>query len=379
MVKIANYLDFNLQAYQERLGLVNFLDEQGLLCKCPPSELDKVANYLLYAEDVDAEVELKEGSRKKISYEALIESALGEATVQRSQEVSIYRVPRPTIDRDKDEDIPFMQDLWKSIDVISEQYKYCREVLEGKRDLDPERKLVPTYQIKYFLREWMIDLRREQFLLKDSYRPVTGGNGSFPPHVTKPDYIGMVIGPHEICDFGLKIDFGDWRHIHAMLKYYAGMKTKVEGDPYHPWWELYNFLDMLIERTRLSPEQRLILEEKINHTSNEQIVRDLEDLGGKSYSVNYISTIWKQHISKQIVKQAYLWWEEINHKPDGSLTNMMKWKVCPQCGRQLYAHELNFGKYQDGTWREICKDCTYQNKLEREAKRKKKNNEKMEG
>ena len=56
----------------------------------------------------------------------------------------------------------------------------------------------------------------------------------------------------------------------------------------------------------------------------------------------------------------------------------MKWKVCPQCGRQLYAHDLNFGKYQDGTWREICKDCTYQNKLEREARRKNKN-EKMEG
>jgi hypothetical protein len=153
MVKIANYLDFNLQAYQERLGLVNFLDEQGLLNKCPPSELDKVANYLLYAEDVDAEVELKEGSRKKVSYEALIESALGEATVQRSQEVSIYRVPRPSIDRKVDGDIPFMQDLWKSIDVISEQYKYCREVLEGKRDLDPDRKLIPTYQTKYFLRE----------------------------------------------------------------------------------------------------------------------------------------------------------------------------------------------------------------------------------
>ena len=379
MVKIANYLDFNLQAYQERLGLVNFLDEQGLLSKCPPSELDKVANYLLYAEDVDAEVELKEGSRKKVSYEALIESALGEATVQRSQEVSIYRVPRPSIDRKVDGDIPFMQDLWKSIDVISEQYKYCREVLEGKRDLDPDRKLIPTYQTKYFLREWMIDLRREQFLLKDSYKPVTGGNATFPPHVTKPDYIGMVIGPHEICDFGLRVDFGDWKHIHAMLKYYAGMKTKVEGDPYHPWWELYNFLDMLIERTRLTPEQRLILKEKINHVSNEQIVKDLEDLGGKSYSVNYISTIWKQHISKQIVKQAYLWWEEITHKPDGSLTNMMKWKVCPQCGRQLYAHDLNFGKYQDGTWREICKDCTYQNKLEREARRKNKNNEKMEG
>ena len=56
-MKISSYLDFNLQAYQERVGLVKFLDEQGLLLMCSPSELDKVANYLLYAEDVDAEVE----------------------------------------------------------------------------------------------------------------------------------------------------------------------------------------------------------------------------------------------------------------------------------------------------------------------------------
>ena len=74
--------DFNLQAYQERLGLVNFLDAQGLLAKCPPAELDKVANYLLYAEDVDAEVELKEGSKKKVSYESLIETTLGESLPQ---------------------------------------------------------------------------------------------------------------------------------------------------------------------------------------------------------------------------------------------------------------------------------------------------------
>ena len=72
MVKVATKLDYNLQAYQERLGLVNFLVEQGELDGYPPGELDKVANYLLYAEDVDAEVELKEGSKHKISYEELM-------------------------------------------------------------------------------------------------------------------------------------------------------------------------------------------------------------------------------------------------------------------------------------------------------------------
>ena len=75
MLKVAQKLDYNLQAYQERLGLVNFLIETGQLDGYPPSELDKVANYLLYAEDVDAEVELKEGSKHKVSYEELIETA----------------------------------------------------------------------------------------------------------------------------------------------------------------------------------------------------------------------------------------------------------------------------------------------------------------
>lgn len=372
-MKIASYLDFNLQAYQERLGLVNFLDAQGLLTKCSPSELDKVANYLLYAEDVDAEVELKEGSKKKVSYETLIETTLGESTVQHSEEISIYRVPRPSIDREKDADIPFMKQLWEAIDWVDERYRYCREVLEGKRDMDPERKLIPTYQTKYFLREWMIDLRREQFLLKDSYRPVVGTTGGFPSHVDKPDYLGMCIGPHVLCDIDTKVDFGNWRHIHAMLKYYNGMVPKIENNIHHPWWDPYMFLDELMRRVRLSPEHRLILEEKIDHVSNEDIVKHLEEMGGKTYSINYISTIWKQHITKQLVKQAYLWWEERTHQPDGTLENMTKWRICPQCGRQLYAHDLNFGKYQDGSWKEICKDCTYENKLAKEKRREERN------
>lgn len=372
-MKIASYLDFNLQAYQERLGLVNFLDEQGLLQQCSPSELDKVANYLLYAEDVDAEVELKEGSKKKVSYESLIESTLGETTIQKSEEISIYRVPRPSIDREKDADIPFMKDLWEAIDLISERYQYCREVLEGKRDMDPNRKLIPTYQTKYFLREWMIDLRREQFLLKDSYRPVVQSSGGFPSIVEKPDNLGMCIGPYILADNGDCVDFGNWQHIHAMLKYYNGMKVKVEDKIHHPWWDPYQFLDILIERTRLTPEQRLILEEKIDRVPNEQIVIDLEELGGKTYSINYISTIWKQHITKQIAKQAYLWWEEKTHPIDGTLDNMTKWRVCAHCHRQLYAHELNFGKYQDGSWKEICKDCFYEDKRRKEERRRGKN------
>lgn len=369
-MKVAQYLDFNLQAYQERLGLVNFLDEQGVLSQCSPAELDKVANYLLYAEDADAEVELKEGSKKKISYESLIETTLGENTVQKSQEVSVYRVPRPSISRTDDADIPGMKALWEAIDIINERYMYCREVLEGKREIDPERELIPTYQNKYFMREWMIDLRREQFLLKDIFRPTICNMPCFNGYPVKKDYIGMRIGNNILCPSDMYVDFGNWRHVYAMLKYYAGMEITLEDNPYHEWWYMYQFLNELIEKVNWSPEHKIILERKIDRVPNEDIVAELEHKGYKAYSVNYISTIWKQHISKRIAKQADLWWKERKYKPDGTAKTMFKWRICSKCGEQRFADDLNFNHFQDGTWKDVCKYCiTEEKRRKKEGKR----------
>lgn len=373
MIKVATKLDYNLQAYQERLGLVNFLVEQGELDGYPPSELDKVANYLLYAEDVDAEVELKEGSKHKVSYEELIETALGEGQIQKQKEMSIYKTPKPRINREEDADIPFMKDLWEAIDVITEQYQYCKDVLDGKTDMNPERALIPTYQTKYFLREWMIDLRREQFLLKDSFRPPVGSGLALTGYSEMKDDYGMCIGPHILCPGSMMVDFGNWQHIYNMLKYYSGMKAKLIDNPYHPWWCMYDFLDELLEKVNWSPEHQHILLRKIDKVPNEQIAEELLEINGKSYSVNYISTIWKQHISKQVVKYAYLWWNEKQYKPDGTMRTMFKWKYCPVCGEQLFLDELNFSMKADGTWKDMCKMCTYKEKLEKDKRREERN------
>ena len=372
-MRVAQKLDYNLQAYQERLGLVNFLISQGELDGYPPSELDKVTNYLLYSEDVDAEVELKEGSKRKVSYEELIESTLGESTLQRQNEASIYRIPKPKIDREEDKDIPGMQDLWEAIDNITEQYQYCKDVLDGKRDVDTNRKLIPTYQTKYFLREWMIDLRREQFLLKDIFRPPVGSSPTFQGYSAPNDDYGMCIGPHILCPGEMMVDFGNWQHIYAMLKYYSGMKAQTLDNIYHPWWDMYDFLEELIDRIPWSKEHWHILIRKIDKVPNEQIAKELLEISGRTYSVNYISTIWKQHITKLIVKYAYLWWNEHEYKPDGTLRTMTKWRVCPKCGRTLFADDLNFGKYMNGEWKEICKECAHKEKEEKELRRAKRN------
>jgi hypothetical protein len=369
-MRIAKHLDYNLQAYQDRVSLVKLLDQMGYLRECPPGELEKVTNYLLYSEDVEAEVKLKKGSAKKISYETLIESATGEELIQNSREISIYKHYKPTIDREEDADIPCIQVLWEAIDDIEALYHYCRDVLAGTRELDPNIKTIPTYQNKYFYREWMIDLRREQYILKDSFKPKISIPPNFKGMYREADGIGMAIGPHILYESGETIvDFGNWKHIYNLLKYYSNMKTHTEGNPYSPWWEVYIFLDTLLDRAIWSPEHELILVRKIDKIPNEEIVRELENLGGRSYSINYISTIWKQSITKKIVRYAYLWWEEKQCKMDGTLKNMTKWRVCPKCGETLFAHDLNFGKYATGEWQETCKKCVLSAKLKKEGRK----------
>lgn len=369
-MKIAKHLDYNLQAYQDRVSLVNLLEKMGYLDKCSPGELEKATNYLLYSEDVEAEVKLKQGSAKKVSYEALIESTVGQDLIQQSKEISIYKNIKPSICRIADADIPGIKVLWEAIDDIEALYHYCRDVLSGQREIDPEINVVPSYQKKYFFREWMISLRREQYILKDSFKPTIPCSPGFRGLVIPTDGIGMRIGDYILYETGeTEIDFGNWRHIYALLKYYSGMKARVDGDPNNPWWEVYEFLDYLLDRIKWSPEHELVIVRKIDKIPNEDIMNELQSLGGKTYSLNYISTVWKQHVTKKIVKHAYLWLEEKQNRIDGTLANMTKWKVCPRCKRTLYAAKPNFDTHLNGSWKEICKDCSFARKLAEEGRK----------
>ena len=56
---------------------------------------------------------------------------------------------------------------------------------------------------------------------------------------------------------------------------------------------------------------------------------------------------------------------------------MTKWKNCAKCGRQLFADELNFGRCVDGSWKDVCKDCVLEEKIEREKRREERRARKM--
>ena len=116
-------------------------------------------------------------------------------------------------------------------------------------------------------------------------------------------------------------------------------------------------LDNLIEKT-LKDEYPLyykLLIYKIDGKQNVEIQELLAEEFGISYSVEYISSLWRNKIPKLLAEQEkedYLMWH-FTYKEKG------QWKKCSRCGEIKLASNRFFSKNntaKDG-WYSICKKC----------------------
>ena len=98
-----------------------------------------------------------------------------------------------------------------------------------------------------------------------------------------------------------------------------------------------------------------IIKAKINGKNNAQIRSLIEELYGVSYSLEYISSLWRNKIPKMLSEQAkedYLIWYHTEHGTG-------EWKKCSKCGQIKLATNRFFSKNntsKDG-WYSVCKRC----------------------
>ena len=116
--------------------------------------------------------------------------------------------------------------------------------------------------------------------------------------------------------------------------------------------------------TQLDEVQKIILQKKISHEKNSDIAGYVNREFGKSYTANYISTIFRQKIIPKINEAASFHLETVSNYfwPEN-------FKNCSSCGRALLLHENNWvrkARSKDG-FQNRCKRC--EKKL-REEKRK---------
>lgn len=445
------HLDFQLETAIERREFLNeYLKRTEFQVKpLSEEELEMCGNYLLWGKDEDGknsvqkkivEIKTKKGTWDKKEDESL-DALLEQPTFNEAQTFNTTGAPtkitREVFSRSKalkeapPQLIPIFKDLFYQIDKFDLTLNYY-DLAHGKRKNPPREELLQQFtpeeqlqlqeeasslnQYKYLkMRHLLVELRRQQFTLKDSYSSIiqrhTVPSAQFLPtnisfenevvvfpfgvNAEKKNKISSLIfrdnyDPNSYTEEELKliskyiwekkeqfsnitsnqfiIDFRNLEHIYNIFQLYYDLedetfKKELESETD----SLLNTLKFYIKKANLSDIHREILELKIQKKRNQDISSYINQKYNKSYTSNYISTIFRQKIIREINEAAQYHEELINN-----IFFPENFKKCNDCGEILLCSTHNFVKKsrsKDG-YANRCKRCD--KKIREQAKNGKK-------
>lgn len=438
------HLDFSINDTQGRRDFVDQYVQSPQFQKVPlnENELETIANYILWGKDLDGlnvtqRGEIQIETRNKTwqrddteSLDAMMESpTFNEASLRRPTEART-RVAREVFDRRKTLNecpahlIPVFEDLFKRIDFIELQLNFY-EFSHGRRKDPPREALQKRFteeelksaestaskwnQFKYLKqRHLIVELRREQFTLRDTY--VDKHLRHTPPEpeleIVNPDFdaeipvfpLGLSSGPigallfkaqgnlnpstyseqdlEKVLKFYwdkisssrpvVHFDFTNLEHVYELFGQLNELEESLDALPVDSTLrQLIDTLKYYIDLTDLTEAQREILHLKINKIKNAEIASQINQKFNKSYTANYISTIFRQKIIPRINESAVLHARVIEN-----LSFEENFKKCSSCGKILLLDAENFvrkSRSKDG-FATCCKIC------DREARQRKKVN-----
>ena len=436
------HLDFSIPGTIERKDFVDqYVQRPEFILKpLTPEELETIANYILWGKDPDGQSLVQKGdisieTRNKTwqrddteSLDAMMESpTFNEASLRKPTEART-RIAREVFDRQKAlEECPehmraVFEDLFDRIDRL-EMSIHFYEFAHGKRKEPPRTALTKRFseaevdaaraiaekwnQFKYLKqRHLIVELRREQFTLRDNY--VEKHVRHTPP---EPDLdpvnldfeaeipvfpLGLVGAPFselvfkQVDDLNpttyteeeldvltrhywnkkeqsrpqLFFDFGELEHVYELFGQLVELEEELDALPLESnLGKLIATLKYYIALTDLTEAHQEILDLKINKQKNQDIADIINKKYGKSYTANYISTIFRQKIIPRINETANFHALIIEN-----MCFEENFKKCHGCGKWLLIDAENFvrkSRSKDG-FSTKCKKC---DRADRERKK----------
>lgn len=245
--------------------------------------------------------------------------------------------PKVTITKKDLEEIPYLQQLRDAIEILERQMPH----LEGKAAFNTKKNI--------------IDLRKDQYVIKDAYRrPVVGKMAfgeKFPPILEDTTTVdenkrviprGATFTDPEFCSF--------------ILCNYSKLKENAEEHLHSDLWALMQDFDAISTSAFAdSPLYEKIVIYKIDGIKNIDIAEKIQLEFGIKHTPEYISCLWRNKIPKMIASAAEDQWL------DWYYLNVEKgpYKKCNRCGQIKLANNKYFSKNKtsrDG-WYSICKKC----------------------
>lgn len=343
-------LDFKLKTCAERADLVNRIVAQTPQENLTNRYLEIMGDYIMGGISKEEKKErLYVTDNRRITIDRRETSFEGLAEKFENGEDGIYNL----ITNDKNIIFQHKQQITeediKTIPGLKELRDNIKEIEEAGKHA--------TGRKKYLLKKQLIEMRRDQYVLKNSYKaPIyvgTSAKGINKIDLSETKYIDKDGKPQST---GL-ISFFNQDHISAILCHYNALKLETRGRYQDDFYYLMEDFDKLLYSTleKDYPAYLEIVKMKIDNKSNLEIQEMLQKNFNISHSIQYISSLWRNKIPKLIAEKAqndYLIWHYTTIKKDAL-------KRCACCGELKPANNRFFSKNKtakDG-WYSWCKKC----------------------
>lgn len=407
-----NYtLDYNIKRDVDRLAAIQEI--LNTLDRIPShTELEQMASYILYGKDenglnavqrgetTDGDKRYKNFQRaaeKNKSLDEILENPLSNQTNLRpTTERYPYLKKKPSIALPKydkegnmidpgDSDVPGMKELWARIDYI----EHVIAVNEGKVPMDDTVSILHDSYRLYQLKHQLIDMRRHQYYLKDSFKPTIYFLNATPPQPQTIDWdsdsfywislsewqnrtshplLSSISRNLDDYDTRKNSETGeievkwivrrhnfDWenpKHIKALIDNYSNLYMQLH-DKMFSWGRtlIYDF-DRYFDMCKFSELRTYILTRKIDKASYPIIAEELRMKFGLSYNENHLSMIVTKEIPERMATMAK------RHRLQLEIPDSRK-KQCFTCKQLFPRHPLFFGRNnsrKDG-FSSNCKEC----------------------
>jgi hypothetical protein len=344
-------LDYSLETPEERNELVKKIIEHTPSDKLTSKYLEILADYIIFAMDKEERKKKKiltdnhmvTVNKRETSYEGLVgKLENGEDGIYNmiANDKNIIFTPKGGEITQKDiDEIPALKELVDAIEVVEKQFKAAT----GKK--------------KFLLKKQLIEMRKDQYVIKGCYhQPMYCVNGI--KNFSSLDLSENIIVTEDgkVESDGL-ISLFNPKHISAILCNYSKLKEdsygKFKSDAYYFLWDLENLVENTLKEKY--PLYYDLIVYKIDGKQNAEI-QDLfiKDYDTK-YSLEYISSLWRNKIPKMLAEAAekeYLIWHYTEVEKG-------QWKRCSKCKQIKLAHNYFFSKNKtskDGYY-SICKEC----------------------
>lgn len=333
-------LDYTLTTAEERIELLHTLlsDASNLEANFENYKVKKIleymGNFVLFAirDEIKDEVQLdtKNNTFKKKKEESLdekMDDPLFDKTKFQEVKRNMYTKPKDPITLQDRADLAELDELMAAIEFF-QAYLTLQNSLSVPEMVKP----LSNYE-RYKLKHFIIDLQREQYVIRDTLKPKID---PYISHHYVPDH-------HELDywfdteDRKWAIDLTNSEHVYLLLKHYSILREEsyenLNGDLKYILFDL----ETVVDRVELSPDRYHILIRKVDKATNNVIGRELREQFGKSYDGNYISRIWRHEICQKIADEAKQLYLEFECRDVPQM-----WKVCPKCGRKLFKSDRFF-------------------------------------